>query len=53
MPGIDFHIRWHGLWMEVAEGVSMENFLHKGEASRFPPSAIQDLMHNRLSKTQV
>ena len=30
IPGVGFHVRWHGLWMEVAEGVSMENFLHKG-----------------------
>ena len=28
--GAGFHVRWHGLWMEVADGVSMENFLHKG-----------------------
>ena len=90
IPGIGFHVRWHGLWMEVAEGVSMENFLHKGrgdraswrvcgsnfisflctegifplkipcfticttgEPSRFPPSVILDLMHNKLNKTSV
>ncbi len=37
VPEVGYHIRWHSLWMEVATGVSMENFLHKGEPTRFPP----------------
>lgn len=53
VPGIGFHIRWYGLWMEVAEGVSMENFLHRGSPSRFPPPAILDLLQNKLNRTQV
>ena len=53
IPGLGFNVRWHGLWMEVATGVSMENFLHKGEPSRFPPAVILDLLHNKLNKTQV
>ena len=31
----------------------MENFLHRGEPSRFPPAVILDLIHNKLNKTQV
>lgn len=53
VPDIGFHIRWHGLWMEVADGVSMENFLHRGEPSRFPHSHVLDIFHNKLNKTQV
>mmetsp|Transcript_5477 Transcript_5477/g.12120 ORF Transcript_5477/g.12120 Transcript_5477/m.12120 type:complete len:525 (+) Transcript_5477:133-1707(+) len=53
VPDLGYHIRWHGLWMEYADGVSLENFLHKGEPSRFPPPVILDLMHNKLNKTQV
>ena len=39
--------------MEVAHGTSMENFLHKGEPSRFPPGTVLDFLQNKLNKTQV
>ena len=53
MPGLGYHIRWHGLWMEYVHGVSLENILNKGSPSRLPPSVILNLMHNKLNKTQV
>jgi hypothetical protein len=31
IPEVGYHIRWYGLWMERISGVSLENFLHKGE----------------------
>lgn len=30
IPDIGYHIRWWGLWQELIQGVSLENFLHKG-----------------------
>ncbi|KAG1662705.1 hypothetical protein FOA52_014570 [Chlamydomonas sp. UWO 241] len=53
VPGLGFHIRWHGLWMEVADGISMENLLNKGTPTRVPEDAMLDLFHSRLNKTQV
>ena len=39
--GAGFHVRWHGLWMEVADGVSMENFLHKGGRGKGSPLKVK------------
>jgi hypothetical protein len=30
MPDIGYHVRWYGVWMEIAEGVSLENLLKVG-----------------------
>jgi hypothetical protein len=32
MPDIGYHVRWYGVWMEIAEGVSLENLLKVGWA---------------------
>eukprot|EP00798_Chlamydomonas_sp_ICE-L_P018469 gene18469-24960_t len=53
VPGMGYHIRWHGLWAEFADGVSMENFLNRGTPKRFPPPVILDLLTKKLNKTQV
>lgn len=53
IPGLGYHVRWYGLFMQVAEGISMEGFLHRGTPSRFPPSAILDVLQNKLNKTRV
>uniref|UniRef100_A0A7S0RET0 PI3K/PI4K catalytic domain-containing protein n=1 Tax=Chlamydomonas leiostraca TaxID=1034604 RepID=A0A7S0RET0_9CHLO len=53
IPELGYHIRWHGLWMELIKGVSLENFLHKGEPVRLPPPEVLDVLHNKLNKTQV
>lgn len=53
VPGIGYHVRWHGLWMELADGVSMENVLNKGRPSPLQPEVLLDIMHNKLNKTQV
>ena len=29
LPGIGFHAYWHAIWLEYADGVSVESFLHK------------------------
>ncbi|KAL6755005.1 hypothetical protein V8C86DRAFT_2686314 [Haematococcus lacustris] len=53
VPGIGFHIRWYGLWMELIPGISLENFLHKGDPKRLPPEQVLDIMHHKLNKSQV
>ena len=53
IPGLGFHVRWFGLWMELADGISMENFLRKGMPSDVPPAVVLDFLHNKLNKTQV
>ncbi|KAG1662707.1 hypothetical protein FOA52_014572 [Chlamydomonas sp. UWO 241] len=52
-PAGGFHIRWHGLWMEVADGVSLENLLNKGVPTRVPASAMLDLFNRRLNGTRI
>ena len=36
IPDLGFHVHWHGLWMEAAEGISFESLLHKGEPTKIP-----------------
>ena len=53
IPGLGYHVRWFGLWMEVAEGISMENFLQKGLPSVVPRASVLDFFHNKLNKTRI
>ena len=53
IPGIGFHVRWFGLWMELADGISLENFLQKGVPSKVPIADVMDYLHNKLNRTQV
>lgn len=41
VPELGYHIRWHGLWMELIHGVSLENFLHKGLPQRVSPDKVR------------
>ncbi|MEW5300694.1 MAG: hypothetical protein WDW36_003606 [Sanguina aurantia] len=50
-PG--YHIRWYGLWMEYVNGISLENFLHRGLPVRFPPEYVINFFENRINKTQA
>eukprot|EP00798_Chlamydomonas_sp_ICE-L_P012582 gene12582-15806_t len=52
VPGQGYHIRWHGLWMEYVNGVSLENYLHKGQPKRFSPPEVMEMMMNKLNGTQ-
>lgn len=45
VPDIGYPVSFWGLWMEHVEGISLENFLHKGVPKRLPPrvrAAVQD-----------
>ena len=53
IPGIGYHVRWFGLWMELADGISLENFFHKGSPSLVPPYVVWDYLHNKLNKSQI
>eukprot|EP00798_Chlamydomonas_sp_ICE-L_P012581 gene12581-15805_t len=53
IPELGYHVRWYGLWSEYADGVSLENFLHKGPPRPFPPNVILDVLMHKLNKTQV
>ncbi len=37
VPDIGYPVNFWGLWMEHVEGISLENFLHKGVPRRLPP----------------
>lgn len=52
IPGVGYHIRWLGLWMEQAEGISLENLVRLGKPMMHPNDFL-DIMHDRLNKTQV
>ena len=39
--------------MEVAEGISLENFVSKWSLSPFPLPFVLDYLHNTLNKTQL
>ncbi|KAG1655370.1 hypothetical protein FOA52_012097 [Chlamydomonas sp. UWO 241] len=53
VPGHGYHVDWHGLWQEVASGVSMFNSLWRGEPERVPRATIMQHYNDKLSKTQV
>ncbi|GFR49181.1 hypothetical protein Agub_g11205, partial [Astrephomene gubernaculifera] len=53
VPGIGFPIDWWGLWMEYVDGISLENFIHKGKPKRLPPPTIAGLLNDRLNRTRV
>lgn len=53
VPNVGYHIRWYGIWMEIAEGISLENFLHKGKPARLGKKAVLDIMQNKLNTKQV
>ncbi|GFH21239.1 uncharacterized protein HaLaN_18500 [Haematococcus lacustris] len=52
LPEIGYHIRWHAIWMEQADGISLENLVRLGNPMMHPNDLL-DIMHNRLNKTQV
>ena len=39
--------------MELADGISLENFFHKGSPSLVPPYVVWDYLHNKLNKSQI
>ena len=49
IPDLGFHVNWHGLWMEEAEGISFDSLLY----ARVPKPVVLDLLHNKLNGTQV
>eukprot|EP00200_Dunaliella_tertiolecta_P002061 CAMPEP_0202342448 /NCGR_PEP_ID=MMETSP1126-20121109/3006_1 /ASSEMBLY_ACC=CAM_ASM_000457 /TAXON_ID=3047 /ORGANISM="Dunaliella tertiolecta, Strain CCMP1320" /LENGTH=474 /DNA_ID=CAMNT_0048933401 /DNA_START=1018 /DNA_END=2442 /DNA_ORIENTATION=+ len=53
VPDVGYHVHWFGLWQELVNGVSMENFLQKGKPTRVPPPQVVDYFMNKLNKTQV
>ncbi|KAG2497271.1 hypothetical protein HYH03_004855 [Edaphochlamys debaryana] len=53
VPGVGYPLDWWGLWMEYADGISMENFLNKGRPRPFARPFIADFMNNKLNRTRV
>jgi len=51
IPELGFHIRWHAIWMEQAEGISLENVVRLG-TPMMHPNQLLDIMHG-LNKTQI
>ncbi|KXZ45058.1 hypothetical protein GPECTOR_59g667 [Gonium pectorale] len=53
VPGVGYPVDWYGLWMEYVDGISLENYLHKGKPRRQPLPVIADMLNNRLNKSRV
>jgi len=52
IPGVGYHIRWLALWMEQAEGISLENLVRLGDPMMHPNEFLE-IMHDRLNKTRI
>ncbi|GFR47810.1 hypothetical protein Agub_g9587 [Astrephomene gubernaculifera] len=52
VPGHGLHVWWDGLWMERAEGFSLNHLSYKANR-QFITSILQNLMGERLNKTHV
>jgi hypothetical protein len=50
--GLGFHVDWHGMWAEIAEGVSGENLAYGGTPVT-NKTALLDLFMNKINHTQV
>jgi hypothetical protein len=44
--------RWLGLWMEMVEGVSLENLVRLGNPMMHPNDLLH-ILHDKINKTQV
>ncbi|KAG2490125.1 hypothetical protein HYH03_011431 [Edaphochlamys debaryana] len=53
VPGIGYPIDWWGLWMEYAEGVSLENFQYRGRPRMLDRETHMEVFNNKLNKTRV
>eukprot|EP00195_Chlamydomonas_chlamydogama_P015552 CAMPEP_0202899652 /NCGR_PEP_ID=MMETSP1392-20130828/7827_1 /ASSEMBLY_ACC=CAM_ASM_000868 /TAXON_ID=225041 /ORGANISM="Chlamydomonas chlamydogama, Strain SAG 11-48b" /LENGTH=462 /DNA_ID=CAMNT_0049585895 /DNA_START=182 /DNA_END=1570 /DNA_ORIENTATION=- len=52
IPGVGYHIRWLGIWMEQAEGISLENLVRLG-TPMMHPNELLNILHNKMNKSQV
>ncbi|PNW74251.1 hypothetical protein CHLRE_13g591250v5 [Chlamydomonas reinhardtii] len=52
IPEVGYHIRWLGLWMEMVEGISLENLVRLGNPMMHPDDLL-DILHNRVNHTQT
>jgi hypothetical protein len=52
IPDIGYPVKWMGIWMEQAEGISMENLVRLGNPMMHPNNLLT-IMHERVNKTQV
>lgn len=46
IPGNGYHIQWLGLWMEQAEGISLENVVRLGKPMMHPDELLK-YMHEK------
>jgi hypothetical protein len=54
MPDVGYHIRWYAVWMEVAEGISLENLLRMAlPTPSIEAERMEDMFNDKLNKTQV
>eukprot|EP00195_Chlamydomonas_chlamydogama_P003117 CAMPEP_0202915096 /NCGR_PEP_ID=MMETSP1392-20130828/64809_1 /ASSEMBLY_ACC=CAM_ASM_000868 /TAXON_ID=225041 /ORGANISM="Chlamydomonas chlamydogama, Strain SAG 11-48b" /LENGTH=549 /DNA_ID=CAMNT_0049606991 /DNA_START=71 /DNA_END=1716 /DNA_ORIENTATION=+ len=49
LPGIGYHVRWYGLWMEEARGITLHGLSTARHAGQF----TYQLMGRMLNRTQV
>lgn len=52
IPGSGFHVRWDGLWLEQASGVSIDQFVNEGDP-QLELNVVVDHLQNKMNKTQV
>jgi hypothetical protein len=52
IPGIGFHIWWDGLWMEKADGISL-NMLSYKRTKTFVTQGITTMLGEKLNRTRV
>ncbi|KAG2488705.1 hypothetical protein HYH03_012705 [Edaphochlamys debaryana] len=53
VPGVGYPIDWWALWMEEAEGVSLDQLLAARSPDPVPASAVAELLNTRLNRTAV
>lgn len=51
VPGVGYHVRWHGLWLEAVPGINLESLL--GRLQSFKAQALQDYWTRKLDKAQA
>lgn len=52
IPDVGYHVRWLGLWMEMVDGISLENLVRLGNPMMHP-NELLDILHNKLNHTQA
>ncbi|GIL79952.1 hypothetical protein Vretimale_12814 [Volvox reticuliferus] len=52
IPEVGYHIRWLGLWMEMVDGISLENLVRLGNPMMHPDDLL-DILHNKVNHTQA